>query len=420
MTTNATTLSKDRLTLLYHLSQVFNSSLDLDEVLNRVMDEIIQATGAERGFVMLREADGTLVFRTARGIDQRTIDDPQFQISRSVVEIVAREGEPILSSDALQDARFSGRQSIQGLKLRSILCAPLKIKDRVSGLVYVDNQLRAGIFTQADLEMLTAIASSAAIAIENARLYQIAIEKGRLERELQVAREVQTSLLPRETPHVPGWEFAARWKPARQVSGDFYDFVNTDVGLGIVIADVSDKGMPAALFMALSRSIIRASVCSAHSPAESIAQANRLICADSVNSMFVTLFYAELNPITGQLLYVNAGHNPPFLYCAGHDDFRVLSRTGMPLGLFKGIEFQQQAVELESGDFIFLYTDGVSEASDADNHLFGEERLRHLMLKHREAPAESMAKAIEETLTTFIGPASPSDDITFVIVRRLN
>jgi sigma-B regulation protein RsbU (phosphoserine phosphatase) len=231
---------------------------------------------------------------------------------------------------------------------------------------------------------------------------------------------VQTSLLPRETPYVPGWEFAARWKPARQVSGDFYDFVNTDGGLGIVIADVSDKGMPAALFMALSRSIIRASVCSARSPAEGIAQANRLICADSVNSMFVTLFYAELNPITGQILYVNAGHNPPFLYRAGHDDFTVLSRTGMPLGLFKGIDFQQQAVELESGDFIFLYTDGVSEASDADNHLFGEERLRHLLLKHRDAPAESMAKAIEETLTTFIGPASPSDDITLVIARRLN
>ena len=420
MTTNAPSLSNDRLTLLYHLSQAFNSSLNLDEVLNRVMDEIIQATGAERGFVMLREADGTLVFRTARGIDQRTINDPQFQISRSVVEIVAREGQPILSSDALQDALFSCRQSIQGLKLRSILCAPLKIQDRVSGLVYVDNQLRAGIFTQSDLEMLTAIASSAAIAIENARLYQIAIEKGRLERELQVAREVQTSLLPRETPHVPGWEFAARWKPARQVSGDFYDFVNTDGGLGIVIADVSDKGMPAALFMALSRSIIRASVCSARSPAEGIAQANRLICADSVNSMFVTLFYAELNPITGQLLYVNAGHNPPFLYRAGHDDFTALSRTGMPLGLFKAIEFQQQAVKLEAGDFILLYTDGVSEAMDTDNRLFGEERLHDLLIEHCNAPAESIAEALEGTLTEFIGTANPSDDITFVIARRLN
>ncbi|NIO68862.1 MAG: GAF domain-containing protein, partial [Anaerolineae bacterium] len=235
--TNPSQPSSDRLALLYRLSQTFNSSLDLDEVLNRVMDEVIAATRAERGFVMLREADGRLIFRVARGMDRETIDDPQFQISRSVVERVAREGQPILTSDAQRDARFSMRQSVQSLGLRSILCVPLKIKEEVSGVVYVDNRLKIGIFTQADLELLSAIASSAAIAIENARLYQVAVEKGRMERELQVAREVQASLLPRETPQVPGWEFVARWQPAREVAGDYYDFIPLDgEQLGLVIA----------------------------------------------------------------------------------------------------------------------------------------------------------------------------------------
>ena len=143
--------SGDRLALLYRLSQTFNSSLDLDEVLNRVMDEVIAATRAERGFVMLREADGRLNFRVARGMDQETIDDPQFQVSRSVVEQVAREGGAVLTSDAQADDRFSMRRSVMSLGLRSILCVPLRIKDRISGVVYVDNRLQIGIFGQADL-----------------------------------------------------------------------------------------------------------------------------------------------------------------------------------------------------------------------------------------------------------------------------
>ncbi|MEJ2558851.1 MAG: SpoIIE family protein phosphatase [Anaerolineae bacterium] len=418
-TTDPSQLSSDRLTLLYHLSQTFNSSLDLDEVLNRVMDEIIAAMGAERGFVMLHEDDGGLVFRAARGIDQKTIDEPQFHISRSVVEEVAREGQPLLTSDAQRDSRFSSSQSVRGLRLRSILCAPLKIKDRISGVVYVDNQLRAGIFTEADLELISAIASSAAIAIENARLYQVAIEKGRLERELQVAREVQSSLIPLQTPDIAGWDFAARWKPARQVSGDFYDFVPVDQRLGIVIADVSDKGMPAALFMALSRSIIRASVTSTRSPAEDIDQANRLICADSADSMFVTLFYAQLDPQTGEVVYVNAGHNPPLLYRANEDELIELTRTGMVLGLFETVDFEQRTVQLDPADFILLYTDGVSEAMDAHNREFGRERLRRVLLDNCQAPAEDVAEAIEQALTAFTGEAAPSDDITFVIARRL-
>jgi sigma-B regulation protein RsbU (phosphoserine phosphatase) len=416
--------SVDRLALLCRLSQAFNSSLDLDEVLDRVMDEIIAVTGAERGFVMLRETDGRLIFRVARGMDQATIDHPQFQVSRSVVERVAREGQPTHTSDAQTDDRFSMRQSVQSLGLRSILCVPLKTKDVVTGVVYVDNRLQAGIFTPGDLELLTAIASSAAIAIENARLYQVAVEKGRMERELQMARQVQTSLLPRETPQVPGWEFAARWQPAREVAGDYYDFIPLDGGqLGLVIADVSDKGMPAALFMALTRSVVRASVGRAPSPAEGIAHANRLICADSTGGMFVTLFYALLNPATREFTYVNAGHNPPLL-CrhsdhADQDQLTKLARTGMVLGVLENAPFEQRTLRLNPGDLVVLYTDGVTDATDVHLHGFGMDRLQRVILEHRDAPAAGLVAALEGAIGDFAGSTAPFDDIAVVVMRCL-
>jgi serine phosphatase RsbU (regulator of sigma subunit) len=292
----------------------------------------------------------------------------------------------------------------------------------------VDNRLRAGIFTQADLELLTAIASSAAVAIENARLYQVAVEKGRLQRELQMAYEIQTDLLPHQTPQIAGWEFAARWQPAREVSGDYYDFIWLDPdpekenrslpNLGIVIADVSDKGMPAALFMALTRSTIRASVGHSLLPADGIAHANRLVCADSTSGMFVTLFYGLLDPAAGEFTYVNAGHNPPLLYRAEQDRLLELSRTGMALGVVTDSSFEQNSVSLRSGDFVLLYTDGVIDATDAQQREFGEERLRRVVFEHRHAPVEEMVAALEQAVREFVGASAPFDDMTIVGLKH--
>ena len=209
MCADLSSLPRGRLDLLYRISQTFNSSLEMDEVLNRVMDEVIAAVHAERGFVMLLEEGVTLAFRVARGIDRQTIDDPRFQVSRSIVEQVARGGEPVLTMDAQKDTRFRMQQSIKILGLRSILCVPLTLKGNTSGVIYVDNHIQAGIFSASDLDLLAAIASHAATAVENARLYQLAVEKGRLEQELQIlctapTRERCTYLCQRRTqPAVP-------------------------------------------------------------------------------------------------------------------------------------------------------------------------------------------------------------------------
>ena len=417
----------ERLTLLTRLAQTFNSSLDLDEVLNRVMDEVIAAVRAERGFVMLggtgvNEARDRPAFRVARGMDQRAIEDPSFQVSRGVVERVAAEGQPVLTSDAQHDDRFSMRQSIVSLGLRSILCVPLVVRGQVTGVIYVDNRLHAGIFTQSDLDLLTAIASSAAIAIENARLYQAAVATGRLERELQMARDLQSGLMPRETPQAPGWEFVARWQPARQVAGDYYDFIPAPDGqIGIVVADVADKGMAAAIFMALTRSTVRASLANAPSPAEGIARANRLICADAAGGMFVTLFYAQLDLSTGQLTYVNAGHDPAILCSDDTDRCAILERTGLILGVDENAVYTQLAVQLGPGDCVLLYTDGVVEAAleSAPDDFFGREHLFDLVTQYRSGSASELVSALDRALQGFIGPTGPFDDITMVAIKRV-
>jgi serine phosphatase RsbU (regulator of sigma subunit) len=408
-----------RLELVYQLSKTFNSSLDLRDVLNTVMDEVISAVNAERGFVVLKEPDESLVFRAARGMEKETIEDPEFEISRGVVGEVISGGQGVLTSDAQHDERFMGRQSVMSLGLRSILCSPLQVKDQMLGAIYVDNRLHAGIFTNEDLELLNAIASSAATAIENARLYQVAVEKGRMERELSMARTVQTGLIPEEIPELKGWQFAASWLPAREVAGDFYDFIATDdEGMGLVIADVTDKGMGAALFMALTRSMVRASLEEAASPAEAITKANHLICANSSSAMPVTFFYGRVGPEDGEMVYVNAGHNPPLIYRAASDSFEELSRTGILLGVDESLVLEQGTAELKPSDTLIMYTDGVPDALNSAEEAFGEDRMRESIKAAGSHSAQEISLNLLQALQQFIGDAQPFDDITLLIAKR--
>ena len=411
---------RDRFGLLYRLTSSFNSTLDFEEVLNRVIDEIIAAIHAERGFVMLLEPDGEFTFRVARGIDRKTILDPLAQVSLSVVRKVVSEGIPILSSNAQEDARFNVRSSIVSLRLCSILCVPLSIKANTFGVVYVDNRLQSGIFTQDDLELLSAIASNAAIAIENARLYLVAVEKGRMERELQIAHQMQISLLPKEIPQPPGWKFSAYWQPARQVAGDYYDFIPIDDRhLGLVIADVADKGVPASFFMAISRTILHACTREYHSPLDIITAANRLISAESTSGYFITLFFAQLDLLSGELNYVNAGHPPPMIHHGLQtQSLELLMRTGIPLGIDESWSYEQRQVILNPGSFLVCYTDGITEAMNARQEEFRYERLQKVIVDHASASGEGMVAAIQHSVADWVGITEQHDDITLLLAYR--
>jgi sigma-B regulation protein RsbU (phosphoserine phosphatase) len=408
----------DRLEMLYQFSQSLGSTLQLEVLLEAVMDQVIEVTRAERAFLMLGARAEELTFRVARGLNQTTIDAPEFQVSRGVVQRVASEGKAILTSDAQTEEWLAGRQSVTLLGLRSIMCVPLKLRGRSIGLIYVDNRMQAGIFNGDDLDLLEAVANTAAVAIENARLHEREIEQSRLERELEVARQIQTSLMPPTAPPFPGFDIAGFWRVAREVGGDFYDFVpRPDGGLGIVIGDVTDKGVPAALFMALARTTLRSTLAAAPSPLVGIQQANRLICADASTGMFVTLYYLGLEPGSHALTCINSGHNPPLHMRVPDRAVEPLPRGGLPLGIQEAPTASEVRIELAPGDTVLLYTDGVVDAESQTDGSFGLARLAEAVDRSRLLPAAQMVEAIGGSVAAFAEGRPPFDDLTMVAVR---
>jgi serine phosphatase RsbU (regulator of sigma subunit) len=238
-------------------------------------------------------------------------------------------------------------------------------------------------------------------------------------REREMAYRVQAQLIPVNMPEIPGWEFAANWQPAREVSGDFYDFIQNKDCQGIIIADVSGKGMPAALFMASTRSIVRAKATASLTPAESLTQANSLICADAARGMYVTVFYAEIDPEKRMLTYVNCGHNPPYWFRANQRDICELLPTGRVLGMQQTTECKQEQIEVSPGDLILLYTDGITEAFNENEEEFGDERLKTILMEHAKKSPDQILIEVQSALEAFAGAAPQSDDRTIVLVKCL-
>ncbi|NDJ76404.1 MAG: SpoIIE family protein phosphatase [Chloroflexi bacterium] len=406
----------EHLATLYEITRTLNSTLDLDEVLENVMDRVIEVTGAERGFLMLREG-GELAFKVARGIDRSDLESPEFQVSTTIIREVEQKRRALLTDNAQYDQRFALGESIMVLGLRSILCVPIMVKDRLIGLVYVDNRLHVGMFNEDHRQLVAAFASQAGAAIENARLYRVAVEKGRMEKELQMAHDIQRGLLPSDLPTIPGFEVAAEWRSAREVAGDFYDcFVLPDGGLGLMMADVSDKGAPAAIFMAIVSGFMRGSVIAADSPEEALQLGNITILNETESGMFVTIYYAIVYE-DGRLVGVNAGHNQPLLYSPTHDEYEFLPRGGRPLGWFEDLPVEAVEYQLEPGDVLVLYTDGLTEAENIQGEPYGEERLVEVVRRAAHLSAEEIEQQITDSVIEFMGSAPPFDDTTLMVVR---
>jgi serine phosphatase RsbU (regulator of sigma subunit) len=414
------------LNLLYEISADLTSRLNLEQLLTATLQRVKDVLAAPAASILTVEGE-ELVFQVALGEKAEVIKPFNIPIDQGIAGWVVQNAEGVIVNDAGNDARFYSQSDAKsGFITQSIIAAPLLVKDRAIGVIELFN--KPGGFSENDLGLLTAIASTAAIAIDNARLYQAAVDKGRMERELQMALTVQTGLLPSKIPQFAGWDFAAHWKPAREVSGDYYDFIyldsaghtlfNNEPSLGLVIADVTDKGMPAALFMAFTRSIIRASVHQADSPAEGITHANHLICDESTRGLFVTVFYAQLNPTTGQLNYVNAGHNPPLHYCAARGTLQRLMPTGISVGIVNDFIFKQDILTLEPGDFLLCYTDGITEAIDPEEQAFGIPRLEGVALAHRDETANELAISVLQAVSEFCGSNKQFDDMTIMVVKR--
>ncbi|MBI3738730.1 MAG: serine/threonine-protein phosphatase, partial [Chloroflexi bacterium] len=250
------------------------------------------------------------------------------------------------------------------------------------------------------------------------RLQQEMVVRERLETEVQLARQIQQTFIPENLPEHPEWELAARWKTARQVGGDFYDVIELpNRKLGLFIADVADKGMPAALFMALTRTLVRAAVIETPSPAEALRRVNDLLMPDTRQGMFVTAVYAVLDQETGEFTYANAGHNPP-LWIRADGQLEKLTRTGVALGVVESGLMSQRTIRLATGESVFLYTDGLTEAFSPEGDLFGEDRLLEAIRSDGMSSADELLDKVEAKVNDFMGAQPPSDDLTMLVVRR--
>ena len=381
----------------------------LEEVFRVILDLSLAAVEAMRGVILTLE-DGELVLRASKG--------EGFTISTSVRDRVLSEKCSLMISDAQVDAAFREQRSIVTQRVRSIMAVPLQTGDRVIGLIYVDTGALIRPFTQEDLDLLTVMANVAAIRIEHARLALVEQSEKLMESEFNQASEIQRSLLPAEIPACPGYELAGSNIPCRTVGGDYYDFLPySDGHLGLVVGDVSGKGLPAALMMSSLQARVHMMVETSPEPATAVEALNRNIAPRCPMGKFITLFYGLLEPSTGQMLYANAGHNYPLLI-RSDGGVEQLRGNGMVLGILATSQYQAYQVDLQPGDVLVLFSDGVTEARDSTGEEFGDERLAHFLLTHKDRPAAEMIDSLVARVRDWSGQMGFADDFTILLVKR--
>lgn len=408
----------DLLALISKVGVTLLASATLQETLQQIASLVFEAVPADRCLIMMREGDATaeLKVNVAR-LRDRQGEVGEIRVSRTIMEEVVGKGKAVLTSDAQHDPRFmSSTMTIQGI--RSVLAVPLGVGEKVFGIIYADSPLAESRFTEDHLKVLTTLASVAAIRVENARLLEERMERERLEHELQLASEIQQRFQPTAPPQVRGYELQGISFPCYEIGGDYYDFIEREDGrLVIALGDVSGKGTAAALLMSSLHAAVHAQAASHRSLVDTISAVNRYLAENIPPNRFVTLFYAELDPQTGALSFLNAGHNPPLIVHAD-GTIETLSSGGLPLGIMPDASYSEGRTQLSPGAALVIYSDGVSEAVNPAGEEFGPARLSDVVVKNVKASAAGIRDRIEASLSTFAQGAAAADDITLVIVKR--
>jgi phosphoserine phosphatase RsbU/P len=398
----------------------------LDEVLALVMDSAIEVTGAERGFIMLADPAGELEFKIGRARGRVPLPGRTFETSQKIPRQVFATGQEQIVGD-LMDGSLAGRHlGTVALGIRHVLCAPLRVvhyvdrsdappEPRRIGVLYLDGHEKGRMLSTVTRHALEAFATEAAAAIESAHLYRESAEKRRLERELQLAAEIQQALLPEACQSGGHFDVASNSIPCRAIGGDFYDyFALADGAFGFALGDVAGKGPSAALLTAMIQGIFSAHVGTASSPAQLITLVNEGLLRRSIQSRFATVVYGALAR-DGQLTYCNAGHNPPVLM--GRGGIRRLETGGLILGLFPRAIYEQETLVLEPGDLLAIFSDGVTEALNAAGEEFGEERLLACLNANRQCRPPELLERLLSSVRGFTAAAAQHDDVTALVLR---
>ncbi len=409
-----------KLAALIEIAHGLGRAITIDEVLPKLLDSLFKIfTQADRGFVVMRpEPDAPLVpvaSKTRRG----NMED-QVRISRTIVEEAMTGQKAILSADAASDERFSMAQSIADFQIRSMMCVPLINSDGESiGVLQVDTMNQMSRFTDDDLEVLAAVASQAATAVDNAQMHDQVVAQRALQRDLELASRMQLAILPSSPPKKEGYGFFEYYESARQVGGDYYDYVQLPGGrFAVVLGDVAGKGVAAAIIMAKLSSDVRFALATEPDLESAVNYVNRAFAEQELEDRFVTMYFAVIDPTTHEVTMANAGHMPAMLRKADGTVIEISEEvSGLPIGVFDGYEFESMKITLEPGESITTFTDGFSEAMNEAKELYGIERLLETVGTEAKSVAD-LGKHVLDDVRRFVDGHAQSDDMCLCVFGR--
>jgi len=399
--------------LLLELGTKISVSLDTNQLMEQILDLVFQVVRYDAAGIYLVDKKTQWINQQAiRGYDPNREEAVRLKVGRGLIGWVAKTGRPVIVPDVSRDDRYVKARA----ETRSEMVAPLRAGSEIIGAFNLESD-EPDAYEPEDLELLMTFASQAAVAIERTRLHAEVLETRRLEEELSIGHRIQRTFLPERDPKVPNFDIAGAYYSSGLVGGDYYDYVRITEGhLGIVVADVSGKGIPAALIMAAFRASLIAEVRNNYAIRTVFAKVNRLLWESIEIDRFVTAIYGVLDIQARRFTYVNAGHNVGLLHRAATDAFETLDSTGPLLGTLESATFKERQTEIRTGDILTLYTDGITESMSPTQELFGEDRLRDVIRSRKGGSAAEIVRGIRETIGAFSG-GEPDDDLTLVVVK---
>ena len=409
-----------KLRAILKITQALGRTLDLEDVLSKMLDGLFEIfPHADRALVLLIEGDRLV----PRAVKHRHDWQESIQYSKTIVRQAMDQRQAILSQDAVVDERFTHAQSIADFQIRSIMCVPLLSQEMNSlGVIQLDTQHQGAKFSDEDMHILASVASQASISVEYAQLHKQMMKQAKLQREMDIAQEVQKNFLPQTTPELEGYEFWAYYLAAGKVGGDYYDFLRLPNGnQAVLLGDVSGKGVPAALMMAKASAVCKVALLSNPDDVPlAIGEINNEICAASVNATFLTLVLCVIDPNTNEITLANAGHmSPMFRRADGTVDEPAESNVrGYPLGIARDYEYRTISTPLAAGEAVVLFSDGISEAEDTNDKLYSVERVGEQLGRAAGKAAADIGQALIDDVRRHAAGREQSDDISLVVFRR--
>lgn len=413
---------QEKLKAILEISRSLAGTLDEDKLLPRILDTLFRIfPAADRGCILLLDPKtGQMVPRAMR--HRRENEDASVKLSRTILSAVLTDKKAILSADAGSDSRFDASASISALTIRSMMCVPmLNLKGDPIGVINIDTQNPLAQFKSEDLDILVAVAGQAAMSYETAQLLQSYVEKQKQDNEMNIARDVQHALLPSELPKIDGYEFHASYDSAQAVGGDYYDVIRSKDGrIWLAFGDVAGKGVPASLVMSRMSSVVRSVSEFVTDAAEAVAKINDHMCAKAVEGRFVTFVLMILDPVAHKFTVVNAGHMSPMIRRPdGSIEEFGEEMIGLPIGVMEGFVFDQVERPIAPGETVLVYTDGVSEAMDPQNELYGMDQLRKIVANGPGKPRD-LGITVREDVRRHANGRAQNDDVTLLAFGRIS